>query len=298
MDKKFLSSLDHDLSYRPGIIMEALECGVEFGSKEFFVYAQLRYWETDGKFGICVAGAESISESIGITPKEVTDALDRLKKKGLVQHVWCDKRVYRNKTKVWVSTVRLSQVCTNVDAIKVLKDGKKNLKMLGKTTCENVETTCENVVASPVTTGVGNTNKILINNASFTANAVSDASPKETEFPFDEDVMVDVRKKKSDYANVKSRRAFAIAGKVYKLMGLDAKPGVKMRNRIASRLDEGYTEEDIIGCIAWCEKDDYYGDNKDPMSWTSEDAMTKFKLNKETKKERPANDGAGMEVIW
>lgn len=131
-------------------------------------------------------------------------------------------------------------------------------------------------------------NKILNKNIKTpsSADASSDASPKEKTSPFDEKPIIDVRKKSNvDSANVKSRRAFAIAGKVYKLMGLDAKPGVKMRNRIASRIDEGYTEDDIVGCIAWCEKDDYYKNSKDPMSWTSEDAMTKFKLEQNHKEE-------------
>ena len=166
MDKEYLSKLNHDLCFRPGIILEALEKGVQFGTKEFFVYSQLRWYETDGKFGFCVAGNERLGEDVGMTEKEVEWALRRLNDAGLVEHVWCDKKVYRNKTKLWISVVRLAGVCTNVDAIRVLKKGKKNVAMLGetvrgetKTTRGSVETTRGSVGASPVTTGVGNTNR-------------------------------------------------------------------------------------------------------------------------------------------
>ena len=160
MDREFLSNLDHDLCYRPGVIKEALEKKVQFGTKEFFVYSQLRWYETDGKFGYCVAGTERLGEDVGMSSKEVEHALRGLKDAGLVEHVWCNKKVYCNKTKIWISTVRLAGVCTNVDAIRVLKKGKKNITALGETSSGNEETSSGNEDASPVRTEVGNTKEI------------------------------------------------------------------------------------------------------------------------------------------
>lgn len=98
------------------------------------------------------------------------------------------------------------------------------------------------------------------------------------EGPFAGEVEVDdVRSSKIAKEN---RMAFAIARKVYDKMGISAKPGVKMRNRVLDRLKEGYTEEDILNCLAWCEKDEFYKENKDPMSWTSESALAKYQMSK------------------
>ena len=133
MDKEYVSKLDHDLVFRRDIILESLEKGIQFGTKEFFVYNQIRWYETNGKFGFCVAGYERLGEDVGMSEEEVRRALKGLQEAGLIMHIWCDKLVYRNKTKLWVSVVRLAEVCTNVDAIKVLKKGGKNVQMLGKT---------------------------------------------------------------------------------------------------------------------------------------------------------------------
>ena len=302
MNEEYLQSLNHDLSFRPGIIREALTKGIKFGSKEFFVYSQLRWYETDGKFGFCVAGDERLGQDLGMTATEVKNALNRLKDCGLVEHVWCDKRVYRNKTKVWMSMVRLSQVCTNVDAIKVLKDGAKNTAVLGETVCPRTETVCPRTetvcprtetvcprtVASPVTTGVGNTKEILSkygDSANATSrSSVADAtatrtSKEELEFPFDDNV-IDVRldKKGRQTANAK---AAIILRKFGDEIGIPAGGSRnKEVHRIKQLLDDGYTEEDILWVAKWSKSDEFYKDSA-IMSRLSADAFDRAKLAKD-----------------
>ena len=99
---------------------------VDVLSGAFLVYHQLRWYETDGKFGFCVAGYEKIGQPYGFSGKQVENFLNYLQQMGLVEHIWCDKKVYRNKTRIWMSTVRLSGIGTAVDAVRVLRKGKKN----------------------------------------------------------------------------------------------------------------------------------------------------------------------------
>lgn len=163
MNADWVKTRTGDICFRTGFILESLAKGVPFGSKEFLLYHQLRWYETDGKHGFCFAGYDRLAKDVGLTEAEVKDALCRLRGAGLVEHIWCDKKAYRNKTKIWMSIVRLSGVCTNIDAIKVLKKGKRNTDVLPKTTCGHVETvcgdvetTCGHVAHTPVVTGNGN----------------------------------------------------------------------------------------------------------------------------------------------
>ena len=94
----------------PAFIREALEGGVEFGTVQFFVYMYIRWCEVFGKYRVLFAGKKHIAEHIGATEKEVENALDRLKRKGLIQYIDFQVNVLRAKQKFWVSTVRLSQV--------------------------------------------------------------------------------------------------------------------------------------------------------------------------------------------
>ena len=140
-----------DLFFRKGIIDEARQKGVEWNTIEFLVYQRLRWYETDGKFGFMVASNEHLAEEYGLNVRQVKDALCRLASAGLVVHVWCDKKVYRNKTKIWMSAVRLAGVGTRVDAIKVLDKNRKNTQVLDLlpsefgTVCENLETKCKDL---------------------------------------------------------------------------------------------------------------------------------------------------------
>lgn len=115
-----------DIHFRLGIMKEAMVKDVDVLSGAFLVYHQLRWYETDGKFGFCVAGYEKIGQPYGFSGKQVENFLNYLQQMGLVEHIWCDKKVYRNKTRIWMSTVRLSGIGTAVDAVRVLRKGKKN----------------------------------------------------------------------------------------------------------------------------------------------------------------------------
>ena len=109
------------------------------------------------------------------------------------------------------------------------------------------------------------------------------ASPKEEASFLDEKIPFDVPIKsmrQTGRGNSLDRMAFAIAGKIYKQMGITVKPGVKIRNRIKDRLAEGYTEEDMLECVAWCDVDGFYKDQPDPMARLSEHAMAKYMADK------------------
>lgn len=293
MNEEYLQSLNHDLSFRPGIIREALTKDIKFGSKEFFVYSQLRWYETDGKFGFCVAGDERLGQDLGMTATEVKNALNRLKDCGLVEHVWCDKRVYRNKTKVWMSMVRLSQVCTNVDAIKVLKDGARNIAVLGKTVSPQTETVraqtetvSPQTVASPVTTGVGNTKEIL-NKYASSADASDARTSKEEEvlsnLPFDEEVhVVDVKPKARQTANAKAGIILRKFGEVVGISTGGRRD--KEVHRIKQLLDAGMTEDDILWVAEWSKSNDPYTEAS-IISRLSADAVDRASLAKNKKKE-------------
>ena len=119
-----------DVHLRLGIIKEARAAGLDWLSQAFLIYQKIRWYETDGKFGFMVASSETLGEQFGLKTRQVELILQHLQSKGLIQHIWCDKKVYRNKTKVWMSTARLQGIGTSVEAIKVIGCGKKNVRQL------------------------------------------------------------------------------------------------------------------------------------------------------------------------
>lgn len=135
---KLDTSDNKDIVFRVGFVNEAQSAGVEFNTLEMLVYERLRYYETEGKFklGYSVAGLSDYAEAFGVDEKSIQDTFSRLAKVGLVAHVYCDKRVYRNKTRLWISVARLSQSLNTkqaIDAIKIVgRGGKKPDYMLGK----------------------------------------------------------------------------------------------------------------------------------------------------------------------
>lgn len=120
----------NDIHFRLGIIKEAVAVGLDWLSEAFLTYQELRWYETDGRYGVCVAGSERLGEPYGFSSRQVDNHLQFLQKYGLVEHVWCDKKVYRNKIKIWVSTARLSGLSNCAEIIRVLERGKKNTHFL------------------------------------------------------------------------------------------------------------------------------------------------------------------------
>lgn len=119
-----------DVHLRLGIIKEAQAAGLNWLSQAFLVYQKIRWYETDGKFGFMVAGADTLGEQFGLTTQQTEQILKHLHNVGLIQHIWCDKKVYRNKTRIWMSSVRLRGLGTSAEAIRVIGCGKKNTNQL------------------------------------------------------------------------------------------------------------------------------------------------------------------------
>lgn len=84
-------------------IEDAIESGLKMASNEFWVYYKLRVYETHGRYGFSVASVERLAEDTGLTVDQVMNALRELREKGIIFHIVCDKRVYRNRTKIDVT---------------------------------------------------------------------------------------------------------------------------------------------------------------------------------------------------
>lgn len=119
-----------DVHLRLGIIKEAQAVGLNWLSQAFLVYQKIRWYETDGRFGFMVASTDTLGEQFGLTVAQTEQILKHLHNVGLIQHIWCDKKVYRNKTKIWMSTVRLRGLGTSAEAVKVIGHGQKNTSQL------------------------------------------------------------------------------------------------------------------------------------------------------------------------
>ncbi len=98
------------LVFDPRYIKEASKYNIQFGTADFIVYQYLRWCEDSGKYHIMVAGYDHIKERFGFEKeKDVKNAFDHLSRLGAVNHIWSDTRVYRQKTKIWVSTELLKR---------------------------------------------------------------------------------------------------------------------------------------------------------------------------------------------
>jgi len=138
-----------DFSFRSQYIREAQEVGLDWFTLDMFVYHELRFMEDNGpsKEGFSFTGYSwYVEKLLGVTEKSILDSFTRLQKKGLVVHVCCDKRIFRNKTKLWISVVKLSGAKSMRDALDAVKKmqsvvdtirvagrgGNLNIKMLSK----------------------------------------------------------------------------------------------------------------------------------------------------------------------
>ena len=135
--------------FDPKYIKEAEKYGVQFGTGDFIVYQYLRWCEDSGKYRIMVAGYEHIKKRFGFEKAEdVRNALNHLARLGAVNHIWCDTKIYRSKTQIWVSTEHMK----SVDASPVSAELSTDL-VDGSTKIADPSTQ-----ATPVLTPVGNNN--------------------------------------------------------------------------------------------------------------------------------------------
>lgn len=95
--------LDEHIVLNRQFVDEARRFGIKPLTNMFWVYQQHRSYEKFGKFGFCVAGVDKIAEDCSLTKKQVLDSYTKLMEKGAIHHIWCDSKVYRNKTKIYVS---------------------------------------------------------------------------------------------------------------------------------------------------------------------------------------------------
>lgn len=125
-----------DFTFRSGFIQEAQSAGVDFFSLEMFVYHELRFMEVEGpsKAGYCFAGYDWYVQKLeGVAESAIKEAFKRLQNKGLVVHVFCDKKIYRGKTKLWISTARLGKALNTkqaIESVRILSRGLCNQKIL------------------------------------------------------------------------------------------------------------------------------------------------------------------------
>ena len=126
----------------------ARRAGCKVGTTEFWVAYKIRVYETHGKFGFCVASIETLAEDVGVSVSQATKALQNLCIRGKLFHIWCDKKVYRNKSKLYVTKEWCEERGIDPTNLLVLNKGKKNEKVLGgspQTTSREVETTSKEV---------------------------------------------------------------------------------------------------------------------------------------------------------
>ena len=238
--------------FDPKYIKEAEKYGIQFGTGDFIVYQYLRWCEDSGKYHMMVAGYEHIKERFGFEKaKDVTNILDHLSRLGAVNHIWCDTKIYRSKTKIWVSTERLK----STDPSANLTDPSVNF------TDPSVNLTDPSVNATPVLTPIRN-NNIKEKRKVDSPNGSSTLPP----------FSVDVSNQKSGFSedSQSRKKEFAFCWELLVLMGLsDVKPGIKLRSAVRARLSEGYSELDLRAIARWAstQEDEFY---KVPHSLFSE----------------------------
>ena len=251
------------LVFDPKYIKEAEKYGIQFGTGDFIVYQYLRWCEDSGKYRIMVAGYGHIKERFGFEKeKDVRNVFDHLARLGAVNHIWCDTKIYRSKTKVWVSTERMKEHLSDADPSAITGEVADASE---KFTDASEKFTDPSVNATPVLTPVGN-NKI---NKKKKERADSpDGSSASS--PFSVSVSKNKRGISEDSQPDSRKKDFALCGELLGLMGLsNVKPGVKLKSAVRARLNEGYSELDLRAIARWAstQKEDFY---KVPHSLFSE----------------------------
>jgi DNA-binding Lrp family transcriptional regulator len=304
-------SFTNDIVYRARFVEEALKQGLKFGSNMFRVYHQLRWFEEEGKYGWNVANFATIGTYVNLTEEEVTVAMDKLRERGIVQHILTDKRWYRKKTDLWATTICLrrreidyinarigAHNSTPNSIVKLSETTPGSVETTPgsvETTPGSVETTPGGVDATPVTTESGNNN---INNnrnmcsayaspadagsafatQSSSADADSDDIKKVFELPFDEDVNV-VNVKAIDDKKKETRRAAAIANKVADVLGRDKRQVTDVVVKNMRGVLTEYSEEEVLHMANWCKTQEFWSD-KTLAQMIKKDTVAQALMNK------------------
>jgi len=235
-------------------------------TNEFWVYHQHRSYEKFGKFGFCVAGIPQMAEDCGLTDKQVLSAYRQLMDKGAVQHIWCDSKVYRNKTKVYVSQALINErkialtekTLARTKRQKLTeKDEPIQLDQSGKSDYQSGKSDYQSGKSD-----LNNYNKQLEKREnSDSGKPSSDPSPFFSPVCNNEKVV----SRQAD-----NKKEFALCAELLALMGLsNIKAGVKLRNSVRARLRDGYSELDLRAIARWSatQQDEFY---KVPHSLFSE----------------------------
>ena len=260
--------------FDPKYIKEAEKYGIQFGTGDFIVYQYLRWCEDSGKYHMMVAGYEHIKERFGFEKADdVRNVLNHLARLGAVNHIWCDTKIYRSKTQIWVSTECMKAGDISPTSVELSPD------LVDSSTNPSLDGVDVSTQATPVLTPVGNNKR---NNK----KREKDDSPNgsSASLPFS----VDVSKQKPGFSKDSQprKKEFAFCGELLVLMGLsDVKPGIKLRSAVRARLNEGYSEFDLRAIARWAstQEDEFY---KVPHSLFSEagvaGATAKMKEKKKT----------------
>ena len=181
-------SFTNDIVYRAKYVQEAIAQGLRFGTNTFRVFHQLRWFECEGKYHWSVAGTTKLAEYINLTEKEVKNALDELKRRGVVQHILTDTRWYRKKTDLWATTIELKKRGIDYEKYCIQAHNKNPQEVLktacppAETACPPAETACPPADATPVTTEVGNNKQN--NKKIYIHHKQNEEIPQETHFSF------------------------------------------------------------------------------------------------------------------
>lgn len=244
--------------FDPKYIKEAEKYGIQFGTGDFIVYQYLRWCEDSGKYHMMVAGYEHIKGRFGFEKADdVRNVLNHLARLGAVNHIWCDTKIYRSKTQIWVSTECMKAGDISPTSVELSPD------LVDSSTNPSLDGVDVSTQATPVLTPVGNNKRNNKKREKADSPNGSSALP-----PFS----VDVSNQKSGFSedSQSRKKEFAFCGELLVLMGLsDVKPGIKLRSAVRARLSEGYSELDLRAIARWAstQEDEFY---KVPHSLFSE----------------------------
>lgn len=113
---------------------EARRYNIKPFTHEFWVYNKHRDYEVFGKHDYCFTGIERLAEDTQLTERQVINAYGRLQEKGAIKHVWCDQKIYRGKTRLFISSPHIKNINLEINKnnlvagnAKKLPEGKQSL---------------------------------------------------------------------------------------------------------------------------------------------------------------------------
>lgn len=285
------------LVFNAKVVLEAEKYGIKFGTGEFLIYQYMRWCETNpqAKYPIMVAGYEHIMERFGFDKVEdVRTALNEMMKKGAVQHIICDERIYRGKTKVWISAEKCKKFVgkptkfvgqpTNSapvppqsesnsksirsNIVSTLQVSKNNIRNACALKSENGDAT--HTQLSPQATIEGVIPSIKENEVDGTNSSDSHSTPRgrtvvknttmtpvNDPFNVDVDLKKSVKKSNADNASaaILGKRLLEIAGKSNKNVGGQLVKAIVRARKL------GYSERELVMAVQRGMKLDYYVEN-------------------------------------